>query len=416
MSAPGRPKRELLPLEGTAQRAKVAPSASANVRPRGLPSDTIAQMLGGHAPPAFLARFWHKDALLVRQAIPGFAGFLDFPALEALACRDDVESRLVVRDGARWSLAHGPCRRADFKTLPAHNWTLLVQGVNLVLPAADALLRRFSFLPFARLDDLMVSYATPGGGVGPHFDSYDVFLLQGFGRRRWRYGRQADLALRPRLPLKILRRFTPEHDTVLAAGDLLYLPPQYAHDGVALDACTTYSVGFRAAGATELATAFLDFLRDRIDLSGRYADPDLAPVREPAKIPAAMRRRYVHMLAAIRWDEALVARFLGCWLSEPKPTVSFARPARPISRSAFVLRATRRGIHLDTRTQLLYDNRHLFINGTAMPWPVAGSDALKRLANARALTPHAIADAPPAATTLLYHWYRDGFLHPDTPR
>jgi 50S ribosomal protein L16 3-hydroxylase len=388
-----------------------APDAS---RPGDKPSNAVVPLLGGHRPAAFLARFWHKHALLARQAIPGFAGFLDLRALIALACRDDVESRLVIRDGARWTLAHGPFRRADFKTLPARNWTLLVQGVNLVRPDADALLRRFSFVPFARLDDLMVSYAAPGGGVGPHFDSYDVFLLQGFGRRRWRYGRQDDLALRPRLPLQILRRFLPEHDDVLAAGDLLYLPPQYAHDGIALDACTTYSIGFRAAGATELATAFLDFLRDRIDLPGRYADPDLSPVREPARIAVPMQRRYARMLAAIRWDQTMVARFLGCWLSEPKPAVFFERPARPLSRSAFLARVARRGIRLDTRTQLFYDNRDLFINGNALPWPVAGADAIKCLANARALGRRMVTGAPDMVHSLFHDWYRDGFLHPDS--
>ena len=149
----------------------------------------------------------------------------------------------------------------------------------------------------------MVSYAAPGGGVGPHFDSYDVFLLQGFGRRRWRYGRQDDLSLREGLPLKILRRFTPSHDDVLAPGDMLYLPPSYAHDGVALDACTTYSIGFRAATHTELAQAFLDHLRDRVDLPGRYADPDLRPAREPARIDAAMQRR----AGARARDDPLVA-------------------------------------------------------------------------------------------------------------
>src|SRR6185436_14644754 len=167
--------------------------------------------LGGLAVPTFLRRHWHKTPLLVRNAIEGFAGPFTARRLFSLSGRDDVESRLVVRDGARWSLAHGPFRRTDFAALPPRNWTLLVQGVNLVEPAGDALLRRFSFLPFARLDDLMVSYAAPGGGVGPHVDSYDVFLLQGFGRRRGGYGVQNDHTLLPGRPLKILRRFTPTH-------------------------------------------------------------------------------------------------------------------------------------------------------------------------------------------------------------
>ena len=377
-------------------------------------SATAGAPLGALAATAFLRRCWQKEPLLVRGAISGFTGLFSAQELFALARRDDVESRLVVRDGAHWSLAHGPFRRADFKSLPARNWTLLVQGVNLVDPAGDALLRRFSFLPFARLDDLMVSYAAPGGGVGPHFDSYDVFLLQGFGHRRWRFGRQDDLTLKPRLPLKILQRFVPAHDEVLAPGDMLYLPPHYAHDGVAVDACTTYSIGFRAASATDLAAAFLDFLRDGLDLPGRYADPDLAPVRAPAEIDPAMRRRYEQLLKGIAWDRTTIARFLGCWLSEPKPHVFFVPPKPPLSRAAFRARMARHGVRLDTRTQLLFDAVHVFINGAALPWPATGREALRQLANARALASRRAGVMSPEATTILYNWYRDGYVHAST--
>jgi len=370
--------------------------------------------LGGLTAEAFLRRYWHKEPLLVREAMIGFSGLFTAPGLFALARRDDVESRLVVRDGPHWSLAHGPFRRADFKSLPARNWTLLVQGVNLVEPAGDALLRRFSFLPFARLDDLMVSYAAPGGGVGPHVDSYDVFLLQGFGRRRWRYGRQDDVALKPRLPLKILRRFVPAHDDVLAPGDMLYLPPQYAHDGIAIDACTTYSIGFRAPGATELAAAFLDFLRDGLDLPGRYADPDLAPVRAPAEIGSAVRRQCARLLEGIAWDRRTLARFLGCWLSEPKPHVFFVPPRPALSQAAFHARTAKYGARLDTRTQLLYDAAHLFINGTALRWPPGGSATLRHLANTRSLAASRVRGMPPETARILYNWYRDGYLHANT--
>ncbi len=373
-----------------------------------------AAPLGGLATATFLRRHWQKKPLLVRGAIAGFTGLFSATELFALARRDDVESRLLVRDGAHWSLTHGPLRRADFKSLPARDWTLLVQGVNLVDPAGDALLRRFSFLPYARLDDLMVSYAAPGGGVGPHLDSYDVFLLQGFGRRRWRYGRQESHALRPRLPLKILRRFLPSHDEVLAPGDILYLPPEYAHDGVAIDACTTYSIGFRAAGATELGAAFLDFLRDELDLPGRYADPDLAPVRAPAEIGSAMRRRCARMLRGIAWDRTTVARFLGCWLSEPKPHVYFVPPRRALLQAAFRARTAKHGVRLDTRTQLLYDSTHLFINGTALRWPPVGSETLRQLANNRSLAPRRAVGMPPESAKILYNWYRDGYVHADT--
>jgi 50S ribosomal protein L16 3-hydroxylase len=374
----------------------------------------LRTLLGGRSVSAFLRGFWQKEALAIRGAMPGFGGLFTARELFALAARDDVESRLVVRDGARWTFEQGPFRAGVLRTLPPRDWTLLVQGVNLHSETADRLLRRFSFLPYARLDDLMVSYAVPGGGVGPHFDSYDVFLLQGFGHRRWRYGRQDDLALKPGLPVKILKRFRPEQDRVFAPGDLLYLPPHYAHDGVAVDTCTTYSIGFRAAAAAELAAGFLDYLRDELTFEGRYADPDLEHSREPARIAASMRRRCAQMLNGIRWDERTVARFLGTWLSEPKPTVFFEPPAMPRARAAFAARAAHAGVRLDVRTQLLYDNARLYINGEPVPWPVAAAAALQRLANERAIDTSVVGTLPATAVDLLHDWYRHGFLHLDS--
>jgi 50S ribosomal protein L16 3-hydroxylase len=375
---------------------------------------TKSPILGSRSAATFLRRFWQKDALLVRSALPEFRDAVSPRELANLAMRDDVESRLIVKDGARWSLAHGPFRRGDLQALPERRWTLLVQGVNLHLAAADALLRRFAFLPFARLDDVMASLAAPGGGVGPHVDSYDVFLLQGMGRRRWRYGRQSDRTLKRNLPLKILRRFQPQHDEMLGPGDMLYLPPSFAHDGIAIDACMTYSIGFRAPAANELATAFLDWLRDRLALDGRYADPDLHVSNEPARIDATMQQRCARMLAAIRWDRDSVNHFLGAFLSEPKQSVLFTPPVPVLSPASFRASMRRHGVRLDLRSQLLYDDRQLYMNGDARPWPATGAPMLRRLANERALPRAATAAAAPGTIVLLYDWYRDGYLHPDT--
>ncbi|MCC6193699.1 MAG: cupin domain-containing protein [Burkholderiales bacterium] len=372
----------------------------------------VLPLLGNRSPRDFLARYWQREALLVRAAIPGFTGMLARRDVFALAARDDVESRLMLRAGRRYTLTHGPFRRADFRGLPECNWTLLVHGVNLHHDGADALLRRFAFVPYARLDDVMVSYAAPGGGVGPHFDSYDVFLLQGFGRRRWRYGRQANLALRPNLPVKILARFEPAHDAVLGPGDMLYLPPAYAHDGVALDACTTYSIGFRAPAHLELAQAFLDHLRDHVDLDGRYADPGLGLAREPARIPAAMQRHASAQLARVRWDHADVARFLGMLLSEPKPSVYFDPPRPALALRAFTAAIGKVGVRLDRRTQWLYDGGAMYVNGEARPWPRGGAAMLKTLADVRSLTAAQARRLPAGVGTLLHADYRHGYLHP----
>lgn len=379
---------------------------------RPTPRDPPTPLLGGRTARAFLARHWQREALLVRGAVPGFTGMLGRKALLTLAGRDDVESRLVVRDGARYTLEHGPFRPGDFRGLPERNWTLLVQGVNLHDDDADALLRRFSFIPYARLDDVMVSYAVPGGGVGPHFDSYDVFLLQGMGRRRWRYGRQRDLSLRPNLPVKILRHFTPEHDEVLTGGDMLYLPPSQAHDGIALDECTTYSIGFRAAANVELAQAFLDHLRDRVDLPGRYADPGIAPATEPARVTDRLHQHATATLARLTWNPAEVARFLGAMLSEPKPDVYFDAPDAPLTARAFAAAIGRQGLRLDRRTQWLYDDDSMYVNGEARAWPRAGRALAATLANARALPAAQCRKMPPALLASLYADYRDGYLTP----
>lgn len=368
-------------------------------------------LLGALTPKAFLARHWQREALLVRQAVEGFDGFATLADLMRLAARDDVESRLVIRRGSRYELEHGPFNRAAFRALPPAQWTLLVQGLNLHLDDADRLLRKFAFIPYARLDDVMVSYAAPGGGVGPHFDSYDVFLLQGFGRRRWRYGRQADLSLRPGLPVKILRRFTPSHDDVLGPGDMLYLPPSYAHDGVAIDACTTYSIGFRAATYTEMAQSFLDHLRDSIELPGRYGDPGLRPAREPGRIDAGMQKRAARELAKIRWSARDVSRFLGEFLSEPKADVYFDPPEAPMTLRAFASSARRKGIRLDRRAQWLFDDDALYVNGEARAWPRYARAMLAALANARALSAAQVSKLPDATIAMLHDDYRHGSLH-----
>ncbi|HEY5862503.1 MAG TPA: cupin domain-containing protein [Casimicrobiaceae bacterium] len=368
-------------------------------------------LLGKLSPRGFLARYWQREALLVRRAVEGFHGIVTLPGLVRLAARDDVESRLVVRAGRTYELAHGPFRRADWKALPERQWTLLVQGLNLHDDDADALLRAFAFIPYARLDDVMVSYAAPGGGVGPHFDSYDVFLLQGFGRRRWRYGRQADLSLREGPPVKILRRFTPSHDDVLGPGDMLYLPPSYAHDGVAVEACTTYSIGFRAATHTEMAQHFLDHLRDRLDIPGRYADPGLRPAREPARIDAQVQRHAARELAKIRWSRRDVSRFLGEFLSEPKADVYFDPPQAQLSLRGFAAAARRKGVRLDRRAQWLFDDHALYANGETRAWPRGARTAFVTLANARALSPAQVKPLQEEAIAVLHDDYRNGSLH-----
>jgi 50S ribosomal protein L16 3-hydroxylase len=365
-------------------------------------------MLAGLDPRSFLRRHWQKRLLLARRALPEYGNLITRDALFALAAREDVQSRLVTRHAARWHVAHGPFTRRALSRLPAHGWTLLVQGLNEVLPRAQQLLLEFDFIPYARLDDVMVSYAPPGGGVGPHFDSYDVFLLQVAGTRRWRVSAQRDLALVEGAPLKLLRRFRADAQWQLTPGDMLYLPPQIAHDGIAVDECLTASIGFRAPGAREIAQRFLEFLQDEIALDGAYRDPELEPARHPAQIGEPMIGKVSAMLARIAWDAGDIIAFLGRYLTEPKPHVVFERPARPLSIAAFARRAQRDGIALELKTQLLYRGRTLFINGERHRVGAEAGRALARLANRRCLAPGTALDGE--AQGFLYRWYRAGYI------
>ncbi len=365
------------------------------------------QLLGGRSAEAFLSQYWQKHPLLVRKAIPGFKGLVQAPELLALAARDDIESRLVSRRRGAWQLRHGPVSRADLTRLPQKNWTLLVHGLNLVLPEADALLRRFRFLPYARLDDVMVSHAVTGGGVGPHQDSYDAFLLQGPGRRRWEISRPRPWRFDATAPLRILRGFRPEHSWVLDPGDMLYLPPGWGHDGVALEPCQTYSIGFRAPSDQELAREFLAHLQERIERHGSYRDPQLAPPRHAAEIPAGMVRHSAAVAAGIRWRARDVARFLGEYLTSPKPQVVFARPRRPAAPARFAALSRRRGVRLDLRTQLLFRGADFFVNGERAVVPARARSALLRLADERALPPGPL---PRALLAVLHAWYLSGWV------
>jgi len=364
--------------------------------------------LGDLSVEQFLRRHWQKKPFLARGALSRYADLVQRDQLFDLAARDDLDSRLVTRRGTRWHVRYGPFARREFRRLPHSGWTLLVQGIDRALPAAQKLLQQFAFLPHARLDDVMVSYAPPGGGVGPHFDSYDVFLLQLRGARRWRAGRQRDLSLVEGAPLRILRRFRPTTEWTLNPGDMLYLPPRYAHEGTALTDCMTCSIGFRAPGAQELGTRFLEFLQDELRLDGIYEDPGLRRQRHPAFLDDFMVQKLNRMLSRVRWNAADVERFLGCYLTEPKPNVVFVRPQRPASPRVFARRVARMGVELALPTRMLFRDSVFFINGEACRVRSRAARALRRLADERAL-PGSAADTREILNRL-YEWYRAGYL------
>ncbi len=364
-------------------------------------------VLGQLTPREFLKTYWQKKPLLIRQAISDFRPLLSREELFKLASDDAVESRLITNFRHQWKMQHGPI--SALPSVSRKNWTLLVQGVNLHDDEADSLLNRFRFIPDARLDDLMISYATDTGGVGPHFDSYDVFLLQAHGQRRWRIGAQKDLSLVDDIPLKILRNFTPTQEYVLEPGDMLYLPPHYAHEGVAVGECMTYSIGFRAPSWQELGEAFMNFMADNVELPGRYADPQLAPTTHPAKIGDNMIDAVSREFAKLAAQPEDITIFLGEYLSEPKQTVWF-EPPRPQPQSRFIAMVDKRGLRLHRKTRMLYRSKFVFINGESFQPSGTDRRVLQVLADQRQLPAGTASHASTDLQESLHQWYLDGWI------
>lgn len=370
-------------------------------------------LLGGLSPKTFAQRYWQKKPLLVRQAIPEFEPLLDRRELFELAGSEDVQSRLVVNTPDKhppWRLKNGPFQRREIPPLKQPGWTVLVQSVDLHHESVHALMNRFRFMPDARLDDVMISFATDGGGVGPHFDSYDVFLLQAKGRRRWRIGRQKDKRLQADMPLKILAQFEPEQEFLLEPGDMLYLPPGYAHDGVAEGECMTYSVGFRSPSRVELAREVLMSMAEESEESlgdGMYRDPQQVPNDTPGEIPMQMRVFARKAVMDAMKDTRAMDRALGEYLTQPKAYVWFDAPA--LEATALHSGA----LKLDRRTRMMFDSHQVYVNGEV--YLARGRDftLMRTLANLRCLNAKERARLSSDAQQLVADWMVAGWVRSD---
>jgi 50S ribosomal protein L16 3-hydroxylase len=344
----------------------------------------------GMPPARFLRDYWQKRPLLVRAAFPGFVSPIEPEDLAGLACEELALSRLIQHDRARdaWRVRTGPFPEELFPTLGDRDWTLLVQDVDKWDADVAALLPRFDFIPRWRIDDIMVSFAATGGSVGAHVDQYDVFLLQAKGHRRWLIdaGPNPPLGFREDVELKLLREFTPTHDWVLAPGDMLYLPPGVPHHGIAEDPCLTFSVGMRAPSAAELMTDYIDTLAAEADEAVRYADPDLAPPRDPNEIDAAAMARVVEALNVLRfrdpdrlgdWFGRFITRYRSVDVAagdgEPPSRIevewSLERGDGVLQRHPFARMAWRRAA----------DGGRLYVSGHEYPMPAADA---RRIAGA----------------------------------
>lgn len=340
-------------------------------------------LLGNLSPQAFMRDYWHKQPFLVRGAIPAFAQAkalghplaspLSAKTLLSMACSGNCEARLV--QSKPWRLTDfgsSPMRRKDLPTLDLPNWTLLIQGVEAHQAAAAKILSWFRFIPDARLDDLMVSLAGKGGGVGPHSDSYDVFLIQMAGRRKWSISSQSDLKLRAGLPLKILQNFKTQQEWVLEPGDLLYLPPHTPHNGVALDAgCQTWSVGFRAPSYRELLQEGLwrlaESLEDIPALKAFYADPQQYATAHPEVLPQELIKQLTKQLKSLDLND--INQFLlgiSAYLSEPKPSAFFMQPPQALSYPQFIRRLCTTPLRPHPLSRLICHQDQVFCNGENM--------------------------------------------------
>lgn len=350
-------------------------------------------MLGGMSVARFLREHWQKKPLLVRGAFPGFRDPITPDELAGLSCEDLVESRIVREKGGAtpWEVTWGPHAESRFASLPDHGWTLLVQEVNRWVPDAALLLDRFSFIPNVRVDDVMVSFAEPGGNVGPHVDSYDVFLVQGQGERRWRWHTTPtkDTRLLPDLDLRVLAKFRPDADEVLGPGDMLYLPPGFAHHGVAVTPCLTYSIGFRAPSAGEVWASFVTAQRERPEAARLLQDPELSAAAHPGAIPKALLARVREMVRSMDTSDEAIDRWFASFATRLKPGHALEPPRRAPDAKAILSRLAR-GVEVarseEGRWAFLPRPRGgllLYVGGEEIEVPAAAAELARTICAAR---------------------------------
>lgn len=323
-------------------------------------------------PQRFLDEDWQCRPRLLRAALPGFECPVDGDDLAGLACESEVDARLVCRDGEDWMLRHGPFDESDFTDLPERDWTLLVQSVDHWIPDVAALLEYFRFLPRWRIDDIMVSYASDGGSVGPHYDNYDVFLIQGKGRRRWDVGQHCDgtTPLLGHADLRLLKHFESRESYLLEPGDILYVPPGVAHWGRAEgDDCITLSVGFRAPSHAELLSQWALDRDAALSDDQRFKDERLNACANPGQIPAEVIGQLRRVLTEHLDDDAYLSRWFGQMMSHVDNEQLFSNPA--LSLADFQDKAQSTALSLRPGARLAFDERYLFVDGRAYPYQEA---------------------------------------------
>ncbi len=380
------------------------------------------RLLGGLSPAEFLRAYWQRRPLFVHQALPGFQSPVRPNDLAGLACEEDVESRLVLEKGGQqpWELRHGPFSTEDFASLPKTHWILLVQEINKHLAEAEQLMARFDFIPTWRIDDVMVSFSPEHGSVGPHVDSYDVFLVQAQGRKRWQVAGRTDTrtAFLAGLELRILREFTPEQEWVLEPGDMLYLPPGVAHHGVALGDTQTWSVGFRAPSHADMLTAMAEHMTKHLDTEARYEDPELLPAAAPAEINSEVLARVQNLVRGLV-QTADPADWFGRLVTENHSGLEPEPPAQPMSPSELLASVRDAGTLIRANaSRFAYVRRPsgaalLFVDGESFELDARSAPAASQVADRGVLTYETLARAEtsPHLLAVITELYNRGRLY-----
>ena len=350
--------------------------------------DRKNHILGKISNDVFLKKYWQKKPLLIRDAIKNFKSPITEKDLFRIAQNENAISRLIEFKRGIWQVKYGPFKKLDLPKKINTPWTILVQNMNHHLPFAESFLNLFKFIPYARLDDLMVSFATKKGSVGPHFDSYDVFLFQAKGEREWKISEQKKFSLDKKSAIKIITNFKVKNTWVLKPGDLLYLPPNVGHWGVSQsDDCLTYSIGFRAPGTSEIQSKFLDFIQDNLitNKNNLYRDPNLNLQKNPAEINSNMIKKIQRIVNQLRWNTNSINNFIGQLLTEPIEGAVF-ETSKSMTAEVFIKDLIKKPLKLNPKTRMLFIKNNFFINGELIEADKKSIMYLKQLANDREIS------------------------------
>jgi 50S ribosomal protein L16 3-hydroxylase len=350
--------------------------------------DRKNHILGKISNDVFLKKYWQKKPLLIRDAIKNFKSPITEKDLFRIAQNENAISRLIEFKRGIWQVKYGPFKKLDLPKKINTPWTILVQNMNHHLPFAESFLNLFKFIPYARLDDLMVSFATKKGSVGPHFDSYDVFLFQAKGEREWKISEQKKFSLDKKSAIKIITNFKVKNTWVLKPGDLLYLPPNVGHWGVSQsDDCLTYSIGFRAPGTFEIQSKFLDFIQDNLitNQNDLYKDPNLNLQKNPAEINSNMIKKIQRIVNQLRWNTNSINNFIGQLLTDPIEGAVF-ETSKSMTAEVFIKDLIKKPLKLNPKTRMLFIKNNFFINGELIEADKKSIMYLKQLANDREIS------------------------------